>query len=307
MKILIVGGCGYIGSVLTPELLKSHSVTVLDSFRFKQTPHLESCYNPNFNIIEGDCRNSDIVIPLLKKHDVVIHLAAIVGVGACNLSPFDTTSINVGATRMIVDNLSKDQWMLYPCTNSGYGVGQEGIHCTEESPLNPISSYGKTKCEAEKIVLSRENSISFRLATVFGSSPCFRAELLVNDFVRKALFYKTVNLFEPHFKRNYIHIRDVARAFVLGLEKFDQMKSNVYNLGLSSANLSKLELCEVIKKYIDFDIVINEGMKDPDQRNYIVSNEKIERCGFVPMYTLDMGIQELIKTYRITQHSYYFR
>lgn len=307
MKILVTGGCGYIGSMLTPSLLNcGHKVTVLDSFRYKQTPHLDSCSNSNFDIIVGDCRDKEIMAPLIKNHDAVIHLAAIVGVDACKLSLFDAKTINVDATKLIVNNLSKDQLIIFLCTNSGYGIGQEGIYCTEESPLRPLSVYGKTKVEAEQIVMERENSISFRLATVFGSSPCFRAELLVNDFVRRAIFYKAVNLFEPHFKRNYIHIKDVVQAILLGISNASTMKSNVYNVGLSSANLSKAELCEVIKKYLQFDVIVVDG-KDPDQRNYIVSNDKIEKCGFNPQYTIDMGVQELIKTYRITNRSYYFR
>ena len=308
MRIIVVGGCGYIGTILVPYLLSDgHKVTVFDNFRFKQTPHLDSCANPNFSIIAGDCRDHNAILPILKDHEIVIHLAAIVGVAACKASPLDADSINVGSTKLLVNNMSKDQILLFPCTNSGYGIGQEGIYCTEESPLRPISIYGTTKVAAEKIVMQRENSISFRLATVFGASPCFRSELLVNDFVRKAVFDKSVNLFEPHFKRNYIHVRDVAGAFLLGIKQFDSMKSNVYNVGLSSANLSKMELCDVIKKHLDFDIIINEGMKDDDQRNYMVSNKKIERCGFSPRYSLDDGIEELIKAYRITQHSYYSR
>ena len=307
MKILITGGCGYIGSILTEVLLTTtkHEITVLDNLRFKQSPLLNLCYHKNLNVIIGDCREPSVIKPLLSANDCIIHLAAIVGVDACDRNPFDARTLNFDATQNIVRSLSKDQILLSPCSNSGYGVGQSGIYCTEETPLNPISLYGTTKVEAEKVVMSRENSISFRLATVFGGSSCLRTELLVNDFVRKALFDKSIVLFEKHFKRNFIHIRDVISAFLLGLNKFDEMKSQVYNVGLSSANLSKLELCELIKKYIDFEIICCDIRKDPDQRNYIVSNEKIERYGFVPQYTVDDGILELIKIYKIRNSSYY--
>lgn len=307
MKILVIGGCGYIGSVLVECLLnKHHDVTVLDSLKYKQHPFANVCHIANFHIHIGDFRDTALVKSLVSNADCVIHLAAIVGVAECDKSVFETMSVNVDGVHNLVGSMSKHQMLLYPCTNSGYGVGQDGQHCTEETPMNPISLYGKTKAKAEQIVLSRMNSISFRLATVFGSSPCMRTELLVNDFVLKALRDRAIVLFESHFKRNYIHVRDVCSAFVLAINNFETMKSNVYNVGLSSANLSKLELCHEIQKQITFAIIEANHMKDQDQRNYIVSNDKIEKCGFSPQYGIQDGVTELMKLYEITRRSYYY-
>lgn len=304
-NILVTGGAGYLGSILVPELLKlGHNVTVLDSFIFGQNSLADVCFMDNFNVVRGDVRNETLLKQLTKNIDIVIPLAALVGAPLCNRDEIGTLTINRDAIATLSKVLSKNQRILMPVTNSGYGIGQDGVYCTEETPLNPISTYGKTKVEAEKIILERENSISFRLATVFGMSPRMRLDLLVNDFTYRAFNDGFIVIFEGHFKRNYIHIRDVTRAFIHGIENFDKMKGEAYNVGLSDANLSKLELCEKIKEHIPkFTIMEAEIGKDPDQRNYIVSNDKIEATGFKPMYSLDMGIKELIKGYTIINNS----
>ncbi len=305
LNILVTGGAGYLGSVMVPELLKlGHKVTVVDTFMFGQTSLSEVCFMDKFNVVKGDIRNKAFLKELVKDKDVIIPLAALVGAPLCNRDEIGTFTINRDAIQTLSDILSKEQRVLMPITNSGYGVGQDGIYCTEETPLNPISTYGKTKVEAEEIILQRENSISFRLATVFGMSPRMRLDLLVNDFTYRAINDGFIVIFEGHFKRNYIHIRDVARAFIHGIENFDKMKGNAFNVGLSDANLSKLELCDIIKKQVpNFTIMEAQIGKDPDQRNYIVSNEKIEATGFKPQFSLDMGIKELIKGYTIINNS----
>jgi nucleoside-diphosphate-sugar epimerase len=301
MKILVTGGAGYIGSILVPELLaKGYTVTVLDNLLYKQTSLLEHCYNPKFEFIRGDARDVALLQTLIPKFAVLIPLAAIVGAPACDKDPLLATSVNLDAVAELNRIRSKNQWVLYPTTNSGYGVGEENAYCTEETPLRPISLYGRTKVQAEKLLLDSENVITFRLATVFGLSPRMRLDLMVNDFTYRALKDRFIVLFEENFKRNYLHIRDVASLFLFASENFEKMKNQPYNIGLSSANLSKRELCEKIKEHIpEFAIYSSSLGKDPDQRNYIVSNEKIERTGWVPKFNLDDGIQELIKGYRI--------
>ncbi len=304
-NILVTGGAGYLGSVMVPELLKlGHKVTVLDTFMFGQNSLADVCYLDNFNVVKGDARDKSLLKSLTKDKDIVIPLAALVGAPLCNRDMIGTTSTNRDAIQTLSDVLSKEQRVLMPITNSGYGVGQDGIYCTEETPLNPISTYGQTKVDAEKIILQRENSMSFRLATVFGMSSRMRLDLLVNDFTYRAVNDGFIVIFEGHFKRNYIHIRDVANAFIHGIDNFDTMKGEAYNVGLSDANLSKLELCEIIKKQVPkFTIMEAEIGKDPDQRNYIVSNDKIEATGFKPQFSLDMGIKELLKGYTIINNS----
>ena len=305
LNILITGGAGYLGSVMVPELLKlGHKVTVLDTFMFGQNSLADVCYMDNFNVVKGDARDKTLLKFLTKDKDVVIPLAALVGAPLCNRDMIGTVTTNRDAIQTLSDVLSKEQRVLMPITNSGYGVGQDGIYCTEETPLNPISTYGKTKVEAEEIILQRENSMSFRLATVFGMSSRMRLDLLVNDFTYRAVNDGFIVIFEGHFKRNYIHIRDVANAFIHGINNFETMKGEAYNVGLSDANLSKLELCAKIKEYVpNFTIMEAEIGKDPDQRNYIVSNDKIESTGFKPQFSLDMGIKELIKGYTIINNS----
>lgn len=304
-NILVTGGAGYLGSVMVPELLKlGHQVTVLDAFIFGQNSLADVCHLDNFNVIKGDARDKSLLKTLTKDKDIVIPLAALVGAPLCNRDMIGTVTTNKDAIQTLSDVLSKEQRVLMPITNSGYGVGQDGIYCTEETPLNPISTYGQTKVDAEKIILERENSISFRLATVFGMSSRMRLDLLVNDFTYRAVNDGFIVIFEGHFKRNYIHIRDVANVFIHGIDNFDMMRGEAYNVGLSDANISKLELCEVIKKQVpNFTIMEAEIGKDPDQRNYIVSNDKIEATGFKPQFSLDMGIKELIKGYTIINNS----
>lgn len=298
-KVLITGAAGYLGSTLIGQLLdKDYKVTAIDNFTFS-TSSLNSYFgNPNFEAHKIDVRNTREVNNLLAKHDIVIPLAALVGAPLCEFKKDAAESINFKSISNIVDNLSEDQIILYPTTNSGYGVGKEGEFCTEESPLNPISTYGVTKVNAEKYTEKFKNHINFRLATVFGVSPRMRQDLLVNDFVFKAFFDKYVVLFESHFKRNYIHVKDVARAFIFALENESKFLGETFNLGLSTANLSKMELCQKIKEHIpSFVIMESEIGKDIDKRNYIVSNEKIESRGYAPIYDLDKGIKELIKYY----------
>lgn len=304
-KILITGGAGYIGSVLTRTLLeKNYQVRVLDNFRYGQNSLLDCCHFEHFSIIKGDCRDKNTLSKAIEEMDIIIHLAALVGAPACNQDPIFAQTTNYDAVKLLLSLRSADQKILFPCTNSGYGIGEKGKFCTEDTPLKPISLYGKTKVEAEKAILEAGNAISFRLATVFGISPRMRTDLLVNDFVSRAVRDKYLVVFEGHFKRNYIHIRDVARVFLHGIENFDKMKSNSYNVGLSDANLSKLELCQIIKKYLpDFTFMESPIGEDPDKRDYIVSNEKIEKTGFKPKYSLDIGIQELIKAFSFLRGS----
>ena len=306
-NILVTGGAGYLGSILVPELLKlGHKVTVLDNFMFAQNSLLECCAYENFNVARGDARDEDTLKTLVKKADIIIPLAALVGAPLCNRDKIGTITTNRDAVASIVKIASKEQMIITPTTNSGYGVGQKDVYCTEKTPLNPISLYGKTKVEAEKIVLDRGNSISLRLATVFGMSPRMRIDLLVNDFTYRAVKDKFVVVFEGYFKRNYIHIRDVTRAFIHAIDNFEKMKGEAYNVGLSEANLSKLELCAKIKEQVkDFVYLEATVGEDPDKRDYIVSNEKIEKTGFKPAYSLEMGIKELIKGYKIVTNSRY--
>nr|WP_319395114.1 NAD(P)-dependent oxidoreductase [uncultured Desulfobacter sp.] len=306
-KVLVTGGAGYLGSTLVPFLLSNgYAVTVLDNFMFQQNSLLECCSDENFSVVRGDARDKTLLKRVLKNQDYIIPLAALVGAPLCNRDQLGTTSTNRDAIRTITELISKDQRILVPITNSGYGIGQKDIYCTEETPLNPISTYGATKVEAEKIVLDFGNAVSFRLATVFGMSPRMRLDLLVNDFTYRAVTDRFIVIFEGQFKRNYIHVRDVARAFLHSMQNFDEMKGEPYNVGLSDANLSKIELCEKIKEHIPEFVILEAPIgEDPDKRDYIVSNDKIERTGFRPKYSLDMGIKELIKGYTIITNSKY--
>jgi nucleoside-diphosphate-sugar epimerase len=307
MRILITGGAGYIGSILTPHLLNAgHTVTVLDNLLYNQSPLLDLCLNPGFDFVNGDARNEETLRPLVAKADCILPLAAIVGAPACKRDPIAAATLNRDAVGTLVHLRSKNQIVLIPITNSGYGIGKPGIPCTEDSPLNPISIYGTTKVEAEKMLLDSGNALSFRLATVFGASPRMRLDLLVNDFVFRAVNDRAVVLFEAHFKRNYIHVRDVARAFVHGIANYETMKGKPYNIGLSDANLSKMELCQCIQQHLP-SFVFHESQigEDPDKRDYIVSNERIESTGWKPACSLDDGIAELIKAYRIVKHTEY--
>jgi nucleoside-diphosphate-sugar epimerase len=307
MNILITGGAGYIGSVLTPTLLTNgHAVTVVDNFMFRQNSLTDCCHYPAFHVVRGDCRDEATMKPLIAKADVLIPLAALVGAPLCDRDPMAAQTTNLDAVAMLCRLASEQQWILMPVTNSGYGVGEKGKYCTEDTPLRPISLYGVTKVKAEEKVLERQNSISFRLATVFGMSPRMRVDLLVNDFVHRALSDRAVVIFEGHFKRNYVHVRDVVRAFLHGLDKFATMKGRPYNVGLDDANLSKLELCAVIKKHLPRFVFLEAPIgEDPDKRDYIVSNARIAATGFKPGWDLDRGIQELIKGFTILRNSLY--
>ncbi len=306
-NILVTGGAGYLGSTLVPALLEAgHNVTVLDNFLFKQASLNHVCHAPNFTVVKGDIRIESIMKPLLAKADVVIPLAALVGAPMCNADPVGASSINHDAIAMMLRLLSPEQVVLMPTTNSAYGTGDANNFCSEESPLRPISQYAKEKVEVEQILMQRENAISFRLATVFGMSPRMRTDLLVNDFTYRAVHDRFVVLFESSFKRNYIHVRDVARVFLHGLENFSRMNGQIYNVGLSDANISKRELCERIQAQIpDFVFLEAPVGKDQDQRNYVVSNAKLEATGYLPTTSLDEGIKDLIKGFTMLKNSAY--
>ncbi|MDB5315265.1 MAG: NAD-dependent epimerase/dehydratase [Rhodospirillales bacterium] len=306
MHILITGGAGYIGSVLVPTLLeRGHKVTVLDTFARGTTELAACCRYETFHPVRGDARDTRLLDSLVPKADVLIPLAALVGAPLCKEDPIAAVSLNQNAVIAAVERLSPSQRVIYPTTNSGYGIGQDGIACTEETPLNPISLYGTTKMAAEECVLGHEG-ISLRLATVFGMSPRMRLDLLVNDFTWRAVTDRAVVIFEGHFTRNYIHIRDVVKGFEHALAHYETMRSNAFNLGLSSANLSKLQLCERIKEQVPgFTFLEAQIGEDPDKRNYIVSNAKMERTGWSPDWSLQRGIAELIRGYATLRNSRY--
>ena len=305
LKILVTGGAGYLGSTMVPKLLDlGHRVTVIDNFMFGQSSLNHICNNKNFDVVNGDVRIESNMRTLVSDADIIIPLAALVGAPLCDKDPIGAKTVNNDSIMLLLDLASKDQRILMPTTNSAYGSGDKDNFCTEESPLNPISSYAIEKVEVEKRLMERENVISFRLATVFGMSPRMRIDLLVNDFVYRAGRDKAIVLFESHFKRNYIHVRDVAKTFVHGMENFDTMKGQIFNVGLSSANISKKELCEKIQEQIpEFRIIEAAVGKDPDQRNYIVSNEKLERTGWLPDVMIEDGIRELIQGYRMLKNN----
>ena len=318
MKILITGAAGYIGSVLIDRLLKGPhydddgvdtgdwidgiyqdelSIIAIDNLLYKQTSLLQFMGDERFTFIKADVRDTSKYEKYVEEADVIIPLACIVGMPACNKYPELAISVNETMIKWLSKKIKPHQKLIFPTTNSGYGVGQEDIYCTEETPLNPLSLYGRTKVNAEQAVLDA-GGVTLRLATVFGLSPRMRLDLLVNDFTYKALKDKYIVLFESHFKRNYIHIKDVADTFMFAINHYDKMKGQAYNVGLSSANISKLKLCELIKKYVpEFHIVTSEIGKDPDQRNYIVSNQKLEDLGWTPWWSLNYGIKEIIKAY----------
>ncbi|SVC26682.1 uncharacterized protein METZ01_LOCUS279536 [marine metagenome] len=307
MKILVTGGAGYIGSILVPQLLQiGYEVIVVDNFMYRQTSLLNCCNDKNLVVINGDSRNKKLIADQVKKVDAILPLACLTGAPLCAKDPLGAKSTNFDAINMLLELRSKNQWIIFPTTNSGYGVGEKGKFCTEETPLRPVSSYGKLKIEMEKILLSHENTITLRYATVFGISPRMRLDLLVNDFTYRALNDRYLVLFEASFKRNYLHVRDAARAFMFCLENFEPMKGEPYNVGLSDANLSKFELCQEIQKFIpNFYFIESPIGEDVDKRDYVVSNTKIETKGFNAKISLKSGIEELIKGYQIIKRNQY--
>ena len=298
-RVLITGGAGYIGSVLTEVLLDNgFKVTVFDNLIYKQTSLLHLCNNKNFNFIKGDVTNKKQLLPQIIKHDIIIPLAAIVGAPACKLNEDLAVAVNYTQIEFIVDNLRKNQKLIMPNTNSQYGSSDSII--TEESPFNPLSHYAVTKCKAEEYIMDWGNGICLRLATVFGSSTRMRTDLLVNDFVYKTMTEGVLVLFQSHFKRNYIHVKDIAYTFLHCIKNYKKLNGEVFNVGLSDANLNKKELAEEIKHNIpELVIIENEFGVDIDNRNYIVSNDKLEATGWKPKYTIQDGIKELIQSYKM--------
>lgn len=297
MKILVTGGAGYIGNLLVSKLAENsnNQLTVLDNLRFNQKNQFNKS---NIQFIKGDVRDEALMLSLIKKNDIIFPLAALVGAPLCEKYKDEATAVNLSAISFLAKNKSRDQIVIMPVTNSGYGIGDKDSFCDEKSPLNPISHYGKTKVEAEKILMDSGGAVSFRLATVFGPSKRMRIDLLVNNFTYTAYKEKYIKLFEPHFRRNYIHIEDVVRGMCFAIDNYDEIKNDIYNLGLSTANLTKFQLCQEIKKQIDeFKFEISTDGTDVDKRDYFVSNEKIEKKGFKAQVGLNTGIKQLINLY----------
>lgn len=307
MKILVTGGAGYIGSVMVPMLLaEGHEVTVIDNFMYDQSALLDCCFQKKFTVIRGDTRDEKLVSYHLKKADAIFPLACFTGAPLCDKFSEEARAVSLDAVKMILKLRGREQRIIFPTTNSGYGIGEKEKFCDELTPLRPISLYGRLKVEAELAVLDSKNSITLRLATAFGASPRMRLDLLVNDFVYRAVHDGFVVLFEAHFKRNYIHVRDIVRVFIHSLENFECMKNEPYNVGLSDCNISKKELCEEIKKQVPkFYFIESEIGEDPDKRDYIVSNAKIEKTGYQPKFALEFGITELIKAYQMIKRNQY--
>lgn len=306
-RVLITGGAGYIGSILTPKLLREgFHVTVVDNLMHKQVTLLDCFGHSDFTFVKGDVANETLMKEQISKADILIPLAAIVGAPACALNPGLSKLVNYDAVKMLLNLSSSQQKILFPNTNSGYGIGEQMDECSEDSPLKPISWYGKLKVDIEKELLDSQRAISFRLATVFGVSPRMRLDLLVNDFTYRACHDKFVVLFEEHFRRNYIHVQDVAGAFFFGINHYEKMKGHAFNVGLSDANLSKRDLCEKIRKYIpEFYVHSAPIGQDPDKRDYVVSNKKIESLGWKPVRGLDDGIRELLNAYQVIKLNHF--
>ena len=300
-KILITGAAGYIGSCLSTKLvLLGHKVTAIDKFMFEKNSLSHLLLFDNFKIINGDVCEKKLIKKHLMQNEFIIPLAALVGAPLCKKFPKMTKDVNFNSIKYMISNLKKNQKIIYPNTNSGYGIGKKNAYCDETSPLNPISLYGKTKVDCEKIILKFQNSIVFRLATVFGSSYRMRTDLLVNFLVKEAVLKNKIDLFEPHFRRNYIHVSDVVEAFIFAINNFSKLKNNIYNIGLSDANLTKIQLAKRIKKVVKkTNIKVIKNKKDPDKRDYFVSNKKIEKTGFKTKISLDRGIKELYQLFKL--------
>lgn len=305
MKILITGGAGYIGSELVRYLLNDHEVTVFDNLMYDKTSLLRYVNVKSFNFIKGDVRNDSELKKAVEEHDIIISLAALVGFPLCAKNPIDAELVNYKANENISKWVSKNQLVIYPCTNSGYGSTDGKSVCTEESPMNAISIYGKTKVEAEKVIQQLNNFVTFRLATVFGPSTRMRTDLLVNNLVLKALKDKNIVLYEHSYMRNYLHIQDACRAFKHVIDNWEKVKNNTYNVGNDNINSSKLQLCETIKNHIPIDIIKSDFHSDPDKRNYIVSSQKFYNTGFECKFDLDIGIDQLIKAYSLIDTPWY--
>ena len=299
-NILVTGGAGYIGSYLVKNLIHlKFNVTVIDNLMFNQNTDFLAQKN-NLNFIKGDVRDEKLVKEQVNKNDIIIPLAGIVGAPLSEKMPKETKQINEDAIKYLSSVCSKDHLIIMPVSNSGYGIGKKDKFCDENSPLSPISLYGRTKVAAEKIIMERDNSISFRLATVFGvSKERMRIDLMVNNFTYLAFKNKKFKLYQPNFRRNFVHISDISNAFVFSIKNFEKLKNNIFNLGLNDANITKLDLCKKIKNFLSkFEFEISEDQKDPDQRDYFVSNKKINEAGFEAKYSLDEGIKELINYYK---------
>lgn len=300
-KILITGGAGYIGSMLCTKLLElGHQVTTVDLLKYDKSSLNHLYFYKNFKLITDDIRKKSLMKKLINKNEFIIPLAALVGAPLCEKFKKEAISTNKDSISMMCEIMTKKNKIIYLTSNSGYGVGEKNKFCDEDSPLKPISLYGRTKCEAEDLVkVKADNYVCFRLATVFGFSYRMRSDLLVNNFVSTAIKKNKLTLFEPHFRRNFIHVRDVVEAIIYTIKNFNKLKSNVYNLGLSSANITKIMLAKKIKKqHKKLKIQINNNKKDPDKRDYFVSNKKIEKKGFKAKISLDDGISELLQNFK---------
>jgi nucleoside-diphosphate-sugar epimerase len=305
--VLVTGGAGYLGSVLVPALLRAgHEVTVIDSFLFQQSSLLDCVHDERLRIVRGDARDADLLKSEIQGVDWIFPLACLTGAPLCDRDPVGARTVILDALDRLLELRSSDQWIVYPTTNSGYGIGQEGLHCSEDSPLRPVSLYGRLKVEAESRILAAGHSVTLRLATAFGISPRMRLDLLVNDFTYRAVVDRFIVLFQGEFKRNFIHVRDIARAFLHAMENREAMDGRAFNVGLDDANLDKRELCQAIQRHVP-GFVWHEAAvgDDPDKRNYIVSNARIAATGFRPATSLDRGIAELVRGYQILRRNQY--